>query len=122
MKNCQIIIRKRNHHSVSYIFDDYRVAQAVINILDNVAEACIDGKEGFRYQLIKKDIYEDEAATKDDVISGKIEYLKYELLSDIYMSGVNMAGEYQGCYVRYKDIENLVNVHFKKVMSDEADN
>lgn len=31
------------------------------------------------------------------------------MLHDIYMEGVNMGGEYQGCWVRFKDIETIVN-------------
>lgn len=42
----------------------------------------------------------------------KIEQIKEDALRDIYMAGVNMTGEYQGCWVRFKDIENIVNEHF----------
>ena len=42
----------------------------------------------------------------------KIEQIKNDSLYDIYMAGVNMTGEYQGCWVRFKDIENIVNEHF----------
>lgn len=44
-----------------------------------------------------------------------IEALKQEpidkpaMLYDIYMEGVNMTGEYQGCWVRFKNIVKLVN-------------
>lgn len=58
MKNCQITIKRKDHHTVSYNFDDFRIAQAVINILDNVAEPRIDAEEGFKIQFIKKDIHE----------------------------------------------------------------
>lgn len=34
------------------------------------------------------------------------------MLYDIYMEGVNMSGEYQGCWVRFKDIEKIVNKYF----------
>ena len=34
-----------------------------------------------------------------------------DMLYDIYMAGVNMAGEYQGCWVRFKDIERIVLKH-----------
>lgn len=34
--------------------------------------------------------------------------MKNDMMYDIYMEGVNMAGEYQGCWVRFKDIENIV--------------
>jgi len=34
-----------------------------------------------------------------------------DMLYDIYMAGVNMTGEYQGCWVRFKDIERIVSKH-----------
>ena len=52
MNNCQIVIRRKDHHTVAFTFDDYRIAQAVINILDNVAEPNIEND--FGYQLIQK--------------------------------------------------------------------
>lgn len=61
MKNCQIIIKRKDHHTVSFNFDDFRIAQAVINILDNVAEPLeIDGEvDLLGIQLIHKQIYEE---------------------------------------------------------------
>lgn len=35
-----------------------------------------------------------------------------DMMYDIYMEGVNMGGEYQGCWVRFKDIENIVKRYF----------
>lgn len=34
---------------------------------------------------------------------------KSAMMYDIYMEGVNMSGEYQGCWVRFKDIEKIVD-------------
>ena len=34
---------------------------------------------------------------------------KSDLMCEIYMKGVNMTGEYQGCWVRFKDIEKIVD-------------
>lgn len=31
-----------------------------------------------------------------------------DMMYDIYMAGVNMTGEYQGCWVRFKDIEAII--------------
>ena len=56
MKNCQIIIKRKDHHTVVFTFDDFRVAQAIINILDNVAEVHLED-EGL--QFINKNIYEE---------------------------------------------------------------
>jgi len=35
------------------------------------------------------------------------------MLSDIYMEGVNMTGEYQGCWVRFKDIEKIIEKYME---------
>lgn len=45
---------------------------------------------------------------------GKIEQIvkpidKSAMMYDIYMKGVNMTDEYQGCWVRFKDIEEIVD-------------
>ena len=63
MQNCQIIIKREDHHTVSFSFDDFRIAQAIINILDNVAEPQrinIENKVDF-YNLkhIHKEIHEE---------------------------------------------------------------
>lgn len=34
---------------------------------------------------------------------------KSAMMYEIYMKGVNMTGEYQGCWVRFKDIEKIVD-------------
>lgn len=34
---------------------------------------------------------------------------KSAMMYEIYMNGVNMSGEYQGCWVRFKDIEKIVD-------------
>ncbi|MBP5423766.1 MAG: hypothetical protein J6Y78_15125 [Paludibacteraceae bacterium] len=34
---------------------------------------------------------------------------KSAMMYEIYMEGVNMSGEYQGCWVRFKDIEAIVD-------------
>lgn len=34
---------------------------------------------------------------------------KSQMMYEIYMEGVNMGGEYQGCWVRFKDIERIVD-------------
>ena len=40
---------------------------------------------------------------------------KSAMMYEIYMEGVNMSGEYQGCWVRFKDIEKIVD----KYMADK---
>ena len=34
---------------------------------------------------------------------------KSAMMYEIYTEGVNMTGEYQGCWVRFRDIEKIVN-------------
>ena len=34
---------------------------------------------------------------------------KSAMMYEIYMQGVNMTGEYQGCWVRFKEIEKIVD-------------
>lgn len=48
----------------------------------------------------------------------KIEQMKKDMMYDIYMAGINMSGEYNGCYVRFRDIENIVNGHFEVLEDD----
>ena len=48
----------------------------------------------------------------------KIEQIKNDVLLDIYMAGTNMTGEYHGCWVRFNDIENIVNEQFREVLED----
>lgn len=42
---------------------------------------------------------------------------KSAMMYEIYMEGVNMTGEYQGCWVRFKDIEKIVD----KYMAEGSD-
>lgn len=34
---------------------------------------------------------------------------KSAMMYEIYMEGVNMSGEYQGCWVRFKKVEKIVD-------------
>ena len=36
-----------------------------------------------------------------------------QMMFEIYMEGVNMTGEYQGCWVRYKDIEKIIKKYME---------
>lgn len=38
---------------------------------------------------------------------------KSAMMYEIYMEGVNMTGEYHGCWVRFKDIEKIVDKYIK---------
>ena len=39
---------------------------------------------------------------------------KLAMMYEIYMVGVNMSGEYNGCWVRFKDIEYIVGRYIKE--------
>jgi len=40
---------------------------------------------------------------------------KSAMLYEIYMKGVNMTDEYHGCWVRFKDIEKIVDKYMKDI-------
>lgn len=44
--------------------------------------------------------------------SQELDRMKNKMMYDIYMKGVNMSGEYQGCWVRFKTIENIIKRYF----------
>lgn len=60
-----------------------------------------------------------ESPKKSFAIDMAIEALKQEpidksaMMYEIYMEGVNMSGEYQGCWVRFKDIEKIVDKYIR---------
>ena len=41
------------------------------------------------------------------------------MMYEIYMEGVNMTGEYQGCWVRFKDIEKIVDKYMAESEEDK---
>ena len=49
----------------------------------------------------------------EKITNEKLSQIKKDMCLDIYMAGVNMTGEYQGCWVRFRDIENIINKHLK---------
>lgn len=62
---------------------------------------------------------------KDEIIDAACDRIleqsidKLDMMSDIYMEGVNMDGEYQGCWVRFKDIEKIIDKYIGKRRSNE---
>lgn len=72
MKNCTIAIEQRNgkyQRTTLYQLDDYRVAQAICNILDNVAE--VDRGNIPQLNFIHRDSFDNNEALEllDQVIS-----------------------------------------------------
>ena len=43
-----------------------------------------------------------------------------EMMLELYMKGVNMGGEYQGCWVRFKDIEKVIIKYLGNSYSQDA--
>lgn len=49
------------------------------------------------------------AEYKEPTIEHEQKIDKSAMMHEIYMAGVNMAGEYQGCWVRFKEIEKIID-------------
>lgn len=62
----------------------------------------------------------DEIINKHDIIMKISQDELSQILYEMYMAGVNMTGEYQGCWVRFKDIENIINKHFENKSKEAA--
>lgn len=68
------------------------------------------------YDVIMRDT-ESEMYIIDVVKKGTPITKEYDisnLMYEMYMEGVNMTGEYQGCWVRFKDIERIMNKYIKR--------
>ena len=48
-----------------------------------------------------------------------LEDIRSKILYEIYMDGVNMANEYHGCWVRFKNIETIVNRYMRERSEDD---
>lgn len=59
---------------------------------------------------------EKQKNMNNDILRNILEQIKHDMLCDIYMAGVNMTGEYPGCWVRFKDVENTVNEYFRRIL------
>ena len=71
---------------------------------------------------IPEDVVADvkDTYTGDDVLYCAVKYgkplddIRSKILYEIYMDGVNMANEYHGCWVRFKNIETIVNRYMRE--------
>lgn len=70
--------------------------------------------EEIKVKLDKSNLDSDTLVELTRYLEGcrELERMKNDMMYDIYMEGVNMSGEYQGCWVRFKDIENIVKHYF----------
>lgn len=57
------------------------------------------------------DYYDEEKEALDMAIKALEQKSidKSAMMHEIYMEGVNMGGEYQGCWVRFKNIEKIID-------------
>ena len=74
-----------------------------------------------KISLEKVGVQIDEYIKKHDIIMKISQDELSQILYEIYMAGVNMSGEYQGCWVRFKDIENIINKHFENKSKEAAE-
>ena len=79
-------------------------------------------------EIIKKaPLYDNTTWTYAKELHEAINVLEQEpidksaMMYEIYMEGVNMTGEYQGCWVRFKDIEKIVNKYMAESEESDAD-
>lgn len=91
--------------------------EEAINTLKNLksyyndkSEYCEDGYVGFDNEDIEALDMAIKALKQQPIDKSAMMY-------EIYMQGVNMSGEYQGCWVCFKDIEKIVD----KYMSESED-
>ncbi len=56
----------------------------------------------------------------EKITNEKLSQIKKDMCFDIYMAGVNMTGEYQGCWVRFRDVENIVERYLKDYTQDNS--
>ena len=74
--------------------------QIVIDIPDEMHKQIMDG-----YVPLGISKYLKNGKPLDDMRS--------KILYEIYMDGVNMDNEYHGCWVRFKNIETIVNRYMR---------
>lgn len=78
-------------------------------------EEAIERAKTMRWEhATNKDNPDHEAMTMAIKALEKKPIDKSAMMSDIYMEGINMAGEYQGCWVRFKDIAKIVDKYIAK--------
>lgn len=76
-------------------------------------EITVNGKISDSNVLVK----DSKVYTKEEIIT-ILDEIRHLMMCEIYMKGVNMTDEYQGCWVRFRDIEKVVNKYFDEVLED----
>ena len=63
----------------------------------------------------------DEILVENAIANGTpLDDIRSKILYEIYMDGVNMDNEYHGCWVRFKNIETIVNRYMRERSEDEV--
>lgn len=79
------------------------VESAIEALKRDIHNAKLSGYQTYHYEMAIKALEQEPT----------IEYVqkidKSAMMHEIYMAGVNMADEYQGCWVRFKEIEKIVD-------------
>lgn len=73
-------------------------------------------KEMYKNMQRKANEIQAEGYTLENAVlnSTPLEDIRSKILYEIYMDGVNMDNEYHGCWVRFKNIETIVNRYMKE--------
>ena len=69
----------------------------------------------------RNDIMSLPTFTEQDIVKPYLEQIRKDMMYEIYMEGVNMSSEYQGCWVRFKNIEKIVDKYFNNLLSGQGD-
>lgn len=90
--------------------------EKTLNVFPNATTRIVEN-EGFTYIEVEQndkwiadfDMEWWNAEYKEPTIEHEQKIDKSAMMHEIYMQGVNMGGEYQGCWVRFKEIEKIVD-------------
>lgn len=71
----------------------------------------VHGENGTMTFTVTQDFW--NAKYKEPTTEYEQKINKSAMMHEIYMEGVNMGGEYQGCWVRFKEIEKIVDKYVR---------
>lgn len=83
--------------------------QTILDIDQDCTE--VYGKNGMMTFSVPQDWWDAEYEEPTTEYEQKTN--KSVMMREIYMHGINMAGEYQGCWVRFKNIEKIVDKYMR---------
>ena len=77
--------------------------------------------EDFEITVQGEELTEEKCKEAVEIVTKALEQQpidKSAIMYEIYMEGVNMSGEYQGCWVRFKNIEKIVDKYIEESESE----